>query len=230
MTKPVIVKRSTKGSPLTYTELDANFQNLDDATVSLQAGTGGTVVASDLNGVITLVAGTGITLSGNNTAKTVTINSSGGEVVLDTSPQLGGDLDVNGFNIVSSPLTNNPIRLKPNAVGDILLESDTVTVGNSIASQLISYTGQDLKLGTLDTTPGSSYVNQIAIRTGVNGNIDLTPPGTGKIQLNGPLKITATTGTPTTYQNGYYEGMLQTPVSWLKINIGGSDYYIPLFQ
>jgi hypothetical protein len=75
MTKPVIVKRLVKGSALTYAEHDLNFQNLADATITLTAGTGGTGVVSDLNGNITLVAGAGITLTGNNTAKTITINS-----------------------------------------------------------------------------------------------------------------------------------------------------------
>jgi hypothetical protein len=75
MTKPVIVNRATKASPLTLDEQDANFTNLQDATITLTAGTGGTAVVSDLNGVITLVAGTNITLSGDNTAKTITINS-----------------------------------------------------------------------------------------------------------------------------------------------------------
>lgn len=78
MAKPAITKRTTKGSALTYSELDTNFQNLQDATVSLTAGTGGTAVTADLNGNITLVAGTGITLSGDNSAKTITINSAGG--------------------------------------------------------------------------------------------------------------------------------------------------------
>jgi hypothetical protein len=75
MAKPIIVKRETKGSALTYAELDTNFQNLDDATFTLQAGTGGTNVVSDLNGTITLVAGSGISLAGNNTSKTVTITA-----------------------------------------------------------------------------------------------------------------------------------------------------------
>jgi hypothetical protein len=78
MAKPAITKRSVKEAALTYNELDTNFQNLADATISLTAGTAGTQVTSDLNGNITLVAGTGVTLSGDNTAKTITINSSAG--------------------------------------------------------------------------------------------------------------------------------------------------------
>jgi hypothetical protein len=83
MAKPAITKRSVKEAALTYNELDTNFQNLADATISLTAGTAGTQVTSDLNGNITLVAGTGVTLSGDNTAKTITINSSAGDLLTD---------------------------------------------------------------------------------------------------------------------------------------------------
>ena len=74
MPKPSITKRTTKGAALTYSELDTNFQNLADATVTLTGGS--TAVTADLNGNITLVAGTNVTITGNNTAKTITINSS----------------------------------------------------------------------------------------------------------------------------------------------------------
>jgi hypothetical protein len=73
MAKPTIVTRLGKGSELTFQEGDDNFTNLRDATISIKAGTGGTSVSSDLNGELTLVAGTGISLSGNNTAKTITV-------------------------------------------------------------------------------------------------------------------------------------------------------------
>ena len=78
MTKPVITTRAGKGSALTWTEGDTNLTNLRDATVSIKAGSAGTSVVSDLNGEITLVAGTNITLTGDNTAKTVTIDAAGG--------------------------------------------------------------------------------------------------------------------------------------------------------
>lgn len=73
MTKPVIVKRSTKGSHLTFTELDNNFQNLDDATISIAVSGDGTVV-NDLNGTTTLVPSDEIFLTADNTAKTVTVS------------------------------------------------------------------------------------------------------------------------------------------------------------
>ena len=87
MAKPAITKRVTKGSALTYAELDTNFQNLTDATIALTAGTGGTQVISDLNGNITLVAGTGITLAGDNTAKSVTITATSGSGTVNSGTQ-----------------------------------------------------------------------------------------------------------------------------------------------
>jgi len=80
MTKPVIVNRVTKGSPLTTAEHDANFTNLQNATVGLRAGSAGTTVTADLNGVITLVAGSGVTLTGDNTAKTITVDAASGSL------------------------------------------------------------------------------------------------------------------------------------------------------
>jgi hypothetical protein len=77
MAKPSITTRAGKGTALTYTELDTNFTNLQDATLSLRAGSAGTTVSSDLNATITLVAGSNVTLTGDNSAKTITIASSG---------------------------------------------------------------------------------------------------------------------------------------------------------
>lgn len=53
------------------------------------------------------------------------------DVVDDTTPQLGGDLDVNGNNIVST--SNGNITLDPNGTGDIVLDAD---VGIGTASPL----------------------------------------------------------------------------------------------
>ena len=103
MAKPAITTRATKGSALTWTEGDNNFTNLKDATITLQAGTGGTNVVSDLNGTVTLVAGTNVTLSGDNSAKTVTINStaSGGASAIN---------DLTDVTITGSPSTGQVIK------------------------------------------------------------------------------------------------------------------------
>jgi hypothetical protein len=186
MAKPLIVKRNVKGSALTFTELDANFQNLDDATFTLKAGSGGTDVVSDLNGTITLVATDGIAITGNNTAKTISLDSS---VVQDITPQLGGDLDVQTFKITTS-VSNGTITIEPNGTGDVLLNADTVRIGDSGGiGTLISNNG-----GLFLATPGTQDIDittngggvgsgRITITGAANGNITLTPDGTGDVQL-----------------------------------------------
>jgi hypothetical protein len=47
-----------------------------------------------------------------------------GALVDDTSPQLGGNLDVNGKDIVS--VSNGDIEIRPNGTGQLLVASDTV--------------------------------------------------------------------------------------------------------
>ena len=121
MAKPTIVTRASKGSALTWTEGDTNLENLRDATIGITDGT--TSGTLDLNDTLTFTAGSNVTLSYNSTSKALTINASGGsgitEVVQDTTPQLGGDLDVNGKSIVS--VSNGAIVLAPNGSGDIFL-------------------------------------------------------------------------------------------------------------
>jgi hypothetical protein len=71
MTKPVIVTRLGKGSELTFGEGDANFTNLQNATVSV-VGDSGTTQVLDLNDTLTIAGGTG--LSSVMTTDTVTLN------------------------------------------------------------------------------------------------------------------------------------------------------------
>lgn len=237
---------------------------------------------------IQLVAGSNISLSVTSLGGIQISASSSGlnNVVEDTTPQLGGDLDVNGYDIVS--VSNGNIELRTNGTGDITLDlNDLLYINGRSSSPVIESTnasypglilrsqtdyisyirihgGQNgditmwphgtgnvnmltdrLRLGdngedceittygsydlTLNTDSNTSS-GSIKINAGANGNIEITPNGTGLIDLAGPIKTTATTGTPTNYENGYFEDMLATPVSWLKIRIGSSDYYLPLFQ
>ena len=206
MAKPTIVTRASKGSALTWTEGDANFTNLKDATLTVKAGTGGTDVVSDLNGTLTLVAGTNVTLSGDNTGKTVTINAAGGsgitDVVQDTTPQLGGNLDVNGQSIVSA--SNGNIIIEPNGTGDVHIITDALRIGDLNAEARISTYGTGNLV--LTTNEGNDPDPTITIGNGANGGISLTPTGTGNISLTpvtgkivlGALDFPTSTGT-----NGY---------------------------
>ena len=114
----------------------------------------------------------------------------GGDVVDDTSPQLGGNLDVNGFDIVST--SNADIDLVPNGTGDVTLQADTVKVGDAGAAAVLTSNGA----GTLTvTTGGATDLNLntnggtnsgvITITDGAGGNIAITPNGSGNIVLDG---------------------------------------------
>ena len=72
MTKPVIVTRAGKGSALSFIEGDANFTNLQNATVTV-AGDSGTPQVLDLNDTLTIAGGTGLSSVASAT-DTVTLN------------------------------------------------------------------------------------------------------------------------------------------------------------
>jgi hypothetical protein len=97
--------------------------------------------------------GDGSTAGGN-----IISGGGGGDVVSDTTPQLGGDLDLNGYKIVSS--SNGNIELDPNGTGDVILH------GNLI----IDINGNITKTGQLNISPTTvtSFGNN---NTLVDGNV-----------------------------------------------------------
>ena len=95
-------------------------------------------------------------------------------LVEDTSPQLGGNLDVNGSDIVST--SNADIDIIPNGTGDVNLGTDTVQVGDNNADATITTQGTgDL---ILNTNNGTNAGN-ITLADGANGDITISPNGTG---------------------------------------------------
>ena len=103
----------------------------------------------------------------------------GGDVVDDTSPQLGGDLDVNGHDITSA--SNADIDINPNGTGNVVLKTDLVSVGGGSEVGHISSNGSyDLKLST---NSGASDEGTIVITDGDDQNITLTPAGTGAVAI-----------------------------------------------
>ena len=186
----------------------------------------------------TLTAGSGISVT--NGAGSITIAATGGgDVVDDTSPQLGGDLDVNGNKITSA--SNADVTIEPNGTGDINLYTDKVVVGDASTNfeiqhrtttnsllrfqaggntQLVSdaaiyinadeagtssATGSLIRLNAITTSIGKHNTNAtlttsgtgdltlstntgtnsgtIVIADGANGNISLTPNGTGNVSI-----------------------------------------------
>lgn len=192
MALPSLTLRNTKGSALTYTELDNNFTNLSTATTNVTVGSTTTTLA--LNDTLTLAAGSNITLTANSTSKTITIAStaSGGltEIKTDTTPRLGGDLDVQTFSIVTT-VSNRAINLTPNGTGDVNLNADTVRIGDANAAATLTTNGTgDL---VLNTNAGTNSGN-ITITQGANADISITPNGTGNLNVVADTMIVGDAG------------------------------------
>ena len=108
--------------------------------------------------------------------------TSGGitDLVQDTTPQLGGALDVNTFSITST--SNGNITLQPNGTGDVVLSADTVKIGDANTDAILTTDGTgDI---TISTNSGSNS-GTVKIFDGVNGNIEITPNGSGVVKLDG---------------------------------------------
>lgn len=140
-------------------------------SVILSQGSGGN--ATILNGEIAWVFADGAGSGAAVTKQSV-------ELVNDSSPSLGGNLDVNGNDIVST--SNANIDIVPNGTGDVTLQADTVQVGDNNANATITTNGTgDLILNTNSGTDSGT----ITIADGANGNINIAPNGTGVVQAGG---------------------------------------------
>jgi len=154
----------------------------------------------------------------DGTNPNIALQAFGGDVVDDTSPQLGGDLDCNSFDILfddntgirddsdneqltfqkttsavnNFEMTNQATGTSPTlaAVGGdsnidmVLVPKGTgeTKVGTGAATATVTSSGAyDL---TLDTNSGSSS-GVITITDGANGNIAITPNGSGAVVLDG---------------------------------------------
>jgi hypothetical protein len=85
---------------------------------------------------------------------------------------------------------NNPIIIAPDGTGDVHLNADSVRIGdNNTDATLITRGTGDL---LLTTNEGSATEGIIRIYDGANGNITLTPNGTGQVQVGSDQVVTLT--------------------------------------
>jgi len=162
MAKPLITLRSsTAPSPLTYAQLDQNFTNLQNATISLEADTAGTTVTSDLNGKITIVAGTGVTVTGDNTAKTITITNTSlgansfGKIVVSGQSDVDADTTADTLTLVAG----TGVNITTNASTDTITieaagSAGTGTINAGISGRLTYYPASGT---TVDDIPNINY-------------------------------------------------------------------------
>ena len=159
------------------------------------------VVADASTDTLTIAAGTGMTVTTTAGTDTITFATSAiTSVAADTSPQLGGNLDVNGNSIVSA--SNGNISITPNGSGKIILDGLSFPTSDGSADQVLKTDGSgNLSFATVsggggsgiaslaaDSSPqlgGDLDVNGNDIVSVSNGNINLLPNGTGKVILDG---------------------------------------------
>jgi hypothetical protein len=207
MAKPTITTRAGKGAALTYTELDNNFTNIKDATVTITGGS--TAVTADLNGNITLVAGTNVTITGNNSTKQITINaSSSGSGTVSSGTQ---------YNFAYYPTTGTTVDdtaiLYTDATNRVILGANLLTNGftvNPSGSGNMSM-GDDINFpsGYGPVVPGAGTLLCRA------GTIELAYTGDGGIKFSGTQ-----TGSPSS---------TTSPSGYLKATINGSTRWIPYY-
>ena len=165
------------------TEWEVGLGTVTDATPDTLARTT-VITSSNSDSAVSFTAGTKDVFCTLPASKAVYLNASGAavgalsNVVEDTTPQLGGDLDVNGNAIVSA--SNGAIAINANGTGTVTMTTNSVT-GDVIPGKQegTSFQGSLLvghsTTGTLDPSDQASYNTGVGIGaldalTTANGN------------------------------------------------------------
>ena len=142
-----------------------------------------TVAADSTTDSLTLVAGSNVTITTNAGNDSVTIAASGGggggisNVVEDTTPQLGGNLDVQ-TNEITTSTSNGNIKLNPNGTGVVEVKGDGSSADGTIQLNC-SQNSHGIKLKSPPHSASASYtltfpnsiVNGQFLKTDASGNL-----------------------------------------------------------
>jgi hypothetical protein len=181
----------TVRASISFTSPSYSTNGAQTLTVNTNGGlnSGSIVINQGVNGNIAVTPnGTGVVNLGDMTgAGLVTTGTITSNLTLNTNN------GANSGSIVITAGTNGAITLTPSGTGSIALTSSTIVQGISNTATTLTTNGTaNLTLNTNSgTNSGSIVINQ-----GVNGNISLTPNGTGSIvlaSLTGLLKGTSGT-------------------------------------
>ena len=94
------------------------------------------------------------------------------DILDDTSPQLGGNLDINGWNITSAR-SNEAIRVIPNGTGTIELEKSTAVTGTLTVSTSLALASGATVTGILDEDGmGTNSATQLATQQSIKAYVD----------------------------------------------------------
>ena len=112
------------------------------------------------------------------------------DVVSDTTPQLGGNLDVNGQSIVS--VSNGDIAITPNGTGSIILDNLTWPSADGTANQVLKTAGDGtLSFGDASTVAALNDLTDVSVGSEAPSDVLVYRSGSGWI--NDPLDYTEIT-------------------------------------
>lgn len=187
---------TTKSASLNYQELDNNFIDLLTTKIQpiqIDADTGSVKVGeAQNNGVFSIAGGTNITTavtedSAGNANLTITGTTFMANLTDDSTPQLSGNLDTNGQNIVTT--SNANLKLYPNGSGVVEIGGDGSSNDGTIQLNC-SQNSHGIKLASPPHSAGQSYTLTFP-STSPNADDFISTDGSGNLKFT---KLTAGTG------------------------------------
>jgi len=135
--------------------------------------------------------------------------AAGNALVNDTTPQLGGNLDVNGKKITSA--SNADVVIEPNGTGDLVVETDTIKLRNTSEAS----SGPVLFLDHATGSPAShDYIGQFVFQTTDAGGNTVLPFW---LQVATP-DVTSNAATGSADFKVKEAGGVLNPVTYLKLD------------
>ena len=201
------VKVNSSGNALefvTVTTPAGNFAGLTDTPSSL-TGQGGKTVKVN---------------SGGTALEFVTVGAS--DVVNDTSPQLGGSLDVQGYSINTSN-TNGDINLAPNGTGVVEIRGNTANSSANVGTLQLNCQNNShgVKIQSPPHSAQADYtltlptniVNGQFLKTDANGNLSWAAAGSQTIAINTLSSSSGSGGGSATFNGNATRFTLSNPGS-----------------
>lgn len=188
------------------TEFDLTSAAAGDVTASSAFGNDNRVIKSDGTGKGVQATGISVADTTNNVSGLGTLSSSGGtltidetsalsdylkNIVEDTTPQLGGDLDVNGHNITST--TGLDIAIGSSAGNDftidtnkLVVEGDTgnVGIGTTAPNQKLTVEGTASLKEQASANADTAAYGQIWVKSDIPNNLYFTNDAGTDFKLN----------------------------------------------